>query len=337
VASFIKAKGVWRVQLYVKGHRESATFSTKAEAQAWAAERETELRKQNTTGIVVGKTVRDAFHRYEKEVSKLKRGYRWEAIRMAFLAEIEIGEGGDRGKFGDIKLSDLRTTHVAQLRDVRLKSVKGSTINRDLNLVSNVFAIARDEWHWIAESPTKKVRRPKNPAARDRRPTDDEIERLCFALGFDEAAVTTKNQAVAVAWLFAVETAMRAGEICQLLPEYFEGPVAHLPAAITKNGYKRDVPLSKRAVQLLEYLPIPEPGKPVFGLTAASLDALFRKAKERCGIENLTFHDSRHEAITRLSKKMDVLPLARMVGHRDLKQLLVYYNATAEEIASRLD
>jgi integrase len=337
LASFIKAKGVWRVQLYVKGHRESATFSTKAEAQAWAAECETELRKQKVTGIVAGKTVRDAFQKYEKEVSKTKRGYRWEAIRLAFLAEIQIGEDHDRMKFGDIKLSDLKTTHVAQLRDERLKVVKGSTINRDFNLISNVFSIARDEWHWIAESPTTKVRRPKDPPPRDRRPTDDEIERLCFALGFDEGPVRTKNGAVAVAWLFAIETAMRAGEICNLLPEHFEGRVAHLLGGATKNGYKRDVPLSKRAVQLLEYLPVPEVGKPVFGITAASLDALFRDAKERCAIENLTFHDSRHEAITRLSKKMDVLALARIVGHRDLKQLMVYYNATAEELAGRLD
>jgi integrase len=58
-----------------------------------------------------------------------------------------------------------------------------------------------------------------------------------------------------------------------------------------------------RAVQLLEFLPLPEFRKPLFGLTASSLDALFRKAKERCVITDLTFHDSRHEAITRLSKK----------------------------------
>jgi integrase len=337
MASFRKKGGGWVAEIFVKGERESKTFSTKGEATVWAAERETELRRQMSTGIVAGKTVRDAFHKYEKEVSKAKRGYRWEAIRLAFLTEIEIGEDHDRMKFGDIKLSDLKTTHVAQLRDERLKVVKGSTINRDFNLISNVFSIARDEWHWIAESPTTKMRRPKDPPPRDRRPTDDEIERLCFALGFDEGPVRTKKGAVAVAWLFAIETAMRAGEICNLLPEHFEGRVAHLLGGTTKNGHKRDVPLSKRAVQLLEYLPVPEAGKPVFGITAASLDALFRDAKERCAIEDLTFHDSRHEAITRLSKKMDVLPLARMVGHRNLKQLLVYYNATAEEIAGRLD
>jgi integrase len=53
-------------------------------------------------------------------------------------------------------------------------------------------------------------------------------------------------------------------------------------------------------------------------------------------VEGLTFHDFRHEAITRLARKLDVLDLARMVGHRDLRQLAIYYNATAEEMAGRL-
>jgi hypothetical protein len=107
MASFRKGKGgAWIAELYVKGERESKTFSTKGEATAWAAERETELRKQVAIGIVARKTVRDAFHKYEKEVSRAKRGHRWEAIRMAFLAEIEIGEDKERVKFGDIKMSE---------------------------------------------------------------------------------------------------------------------------------------------------------------------------------------------------------------------------------------
>jgi integrase len=65
-------------------------------------------------------------------------------------------------------------------------------------------------------------------------------------------------------------------------------------------------------------------------------DALFRKCRDRAGIVGLHFHDSRHEAITRLAQRLDVLDLARMVGHRDLKMLQAYYNATAEEIAARL-
>lgn len=339
MASFSKRGDGWRVQVYVNGQRDSGTFTTKAQAQAWAAQRETELRQQKETGIVVGKTVRDAFDRYEKEVSRAKRGHRWEALRMNAMSEIELelDAGRPKVKFGEVKLSELTAAHIAALRDVRLKTVEASTVNRDLNLVSHVFSTARREWKWVAESPTKDVRRPKNPASRDRRPTDDEIERLCFALGFDEGPVTTKNQAVAVAYLFAIESAMRAGEICALKPEYISGAVAHLPAEITKNGTKRDVPLSKRALELLSFLPEREEGEALFGLTTASLDALFRKAKEKCVIEDLTFHDSRHEAITRLAKKLNVLELARMVGHRDLRMLQVYYNETAAEIAARLD
>lgn len=96
--------------------------------------------------------------------------------------------------------------------------------------------------------------------------------------------MTSTSQRVAVAFLFAIESVMRAGEICGLMPEYINGRVAHLPAGITKNGMKRDVPLTKRALELLTYLPKPDPElspnqKAVFGLSTGSLDALFRKAK----------------------------------------------------------
>lgn len=94
------------------------------------------------------------------------------------------------------------------------------------------------------------------------------------------------------------------------------------------------MPLSKRALELRALLP---PGDSVFGLSSSSLDALFRKAKATTGVENLTFHDTRHEAITRLARKLNVLDLARMVGHRDLKMLQVYYNESAEDITGRLD
>lgn len=53
-------------------------------------------------------------------------------------------------------------------------------------------------------------------------------------------------------------------------------------------------------------------------------------------VDGLTFHDLRHSAITRLAKKLDVLALAKMVGHRDLRQLMIYYNPSAEELAGRL-
>ena len=78
------------------------------------------------------------------------------------------------------------------------------------------------------------------------------------------------------------------------------------------------------------------PGIGTFGLSQAQKDALFRKLRERAAIEGLNFHDARHTAITRLARKLNPLELARMVGHKDLKMLLVYYNESADEIAKRL-
>ncbi len=87
-------------------------------------------------------------------------------------------------------------------------------------------------------------------------------------------------------------------------------------------------------MQLLQDLPRLDP---VFGLHSRQLDALFRKLRDRAGVEGLTFHDSRHAAITALAKRLEVLELARMVGHTDLKMLMVYYNESAENLAKRLD
>lgn len=336
MASYAKRSNGWRAQIAIQGVRESKVLSTKAEAIAWATTRETEIRAGKATGIQAGRTVGDAFDRYEKEVSSTKRGQRFEALRLAAIGKWEIS-----GKpFRDMRLIDATSEVLGKWRDHRINTDKmsGSTVNRELNLLSNVFATAAKEWKWIAASPTTDVRRPKESEPRDRLYTDDEIERICFALGFDldgEEQVETVSQRIAVAFLFAIETAMRAGEICSLVPRDVSGRVATLTE--TKNGTKRKVPLSKRAVELLELLPLPEGDGTLFGVTAKSLDTLFRKARIRAGVDGATFHDTRHLAITRLAKKLNVLDLARMVGHRDLKQLQVYYNETAEAMASRLD
>lgn len=246
----------------------------------------------------------------------------------------------------DWKLADVTPEVLGKWRDMRLKGtaaldfkdkVLGSSVSRDLNLLSHVFSAAVKEWKWIAKSPTTDVRRPADPPPRDRLYSEDEVERLCAAMGIDidqAEPVEPATQRVGIAFLFAIETAMRAGEICSLRPEHVAGRVATLLE--TKNGTKRAVPLSSRAAALLQLLPAPADGGAVFGLTAASLDALFRKARNRAMITGGTFHDTRHLAITRLAKKLNVLDLARMVGHRDLRQLQVYYNESAEDIAARL-
>lgn len=332
MASYVKRSGGWRAQVAIKGTRDSKTFSTKAEAVAWATEREAALRKQSVTGIVADKTLGQAFERYAEEVSVHKAGRRWEEMRLNLIGRAVI----DKRQLSSMLLSEVTPEILGKWRDQRMQTdkVSGSTVNREFKLLSNVFTVARREWRWVEKSPTTDVRRPKENKAREKLYNDDEIERISLALGFNESIASTKKQCVGIAFLFAIETAMRQGEICSLTEDSITGAVAHLKH--TKNGEARNVPLSKRALELLKYLPPQEKDGSLFHVKASSAEVIFRKARIAAGVLDGTFHDTRHLAITRLAKKLNVLELARMVGHKDLNELRTYYNETAEEIAKRL-
>ena len=78
---------------------------------------------------------------------------------------------------------------------------------------------------------------------------------MLFVSGFDfEKLPETNISRVGASVLFAIETAMRAGEICNLKWEdvNFEKSTAFLPK--TKNGFARTIPLSSMAVKILKHL-----------------------------------------------------------------------------------
>lgn len=326
MASFRKLKSGIRAEVYVKGHRDSRVFDTMPQAKKWALEREVEL-AELVQGIDTSRTVGDLLDRYAREVSPTKRTGRNERIRLERISREPVAK---------VKLTEVKPGDFAMWRDQRLKTVGNASVLREMNILHHAFEIARREWGWVQDNPISDVTRPKSPPPRDRRISDDEISAILLALGFFEfAPPKTKSQYVAIAFLFAIETAMRAGEICALTQTSITGRVANLP--MTKNGTARKVPLSTRALELLALLSDPGSGKPIFRLNTEQLSSLFRKARIKAGIEDLTFHDTRHEGITRLAKKVSVLDLARMVGHRDIKMLMVYYNNSAEDIASQLD
>lgn len=309
----------WRVRVYVNGVRDSGTFPTKAQAVAWGHEREAELAGEK----LPDNSVKDALRRYASEVAPTHKGARWEILRCNLL---------ERDKLAAVRLPALKATHIAEWRDRRLQAVSGASVRREMNLLQSVFGVCRREWHWLNSDPIEDVKRPPNPASRKRRIPQDEADRMVLALGYEGGAPGTVSDRVAMAFQFALETAMRSGEILGLTWADVGEKSVRLPK--TKNGDERSVPLSNRAREILALLPRNE--GPVFGLESAQRDALFRKARDRAKIPNLHFHDSRAEAIWRLSKKLDVMELARVIGHRDLRSLLIYYQTSADDLADRL-
>lgn len=328
MASFRQRGDAWRAEISVNGTRESATFDTKAQARAWASKRETELRELSR-GKLPDYTLKNAIERYMTEVSPKKKGCDFELKRFtAFLR--------DYPKLCNKQIAKITTDDLVYWRDDRLKQVQVATVRREGNLLSAVFTVARREWKWLHESPMADLRMPPPPAHRDRRISDDEIERLCLAADWHESQPINSTQQIIVAFLIAIETAMRAGEIRGLTWNRVFLKERYVTLEETKNGTKRHVPLSRRAVELFGYMKGLD-DKRVITVNDSSFDTLWRKLRDRCEIDDLHFHDSRHEACTRLARKLEVLDLARMIGHKDLRSLMVYYNATASEIANRLD
>jgi integrase len=300
----------------------AASFSTKAEAQAWAARVETEI-ADGKRGAIPDKTFGDLLEKYRDDMSPTKQGAKWEQARIGLTLRDPIAQ---------VRLADLKATHIAAWRDRRLRSVQPGSVRREWTLLSSACTVAWKEWHWLDHHPMTEVKRPAPPKSRDRLPTQDEIDRLLLACGEDYSTMTGR---LGLAILFAIETALREGEIAAL-----EWQDIHLDDRWLRvrkgktDAASRDVPLSSEAVRLLDLLP--RDGQ-VFAISSASIDALFRKMKSRALIDDLHFHDLRHLAITRLSRKLDVLALARAVGHRDLRMLQIYYNESASALASRLD
>jgi integrase len=135
---------------------------------------------------------------------------------------------------------------------------------------------------------------------------------------------------------FAIETAMRRGELTSLRWENvnLNSRVAYLP--LTKNGDSRYVPLSSKAISILNKLPRTSDGR-VFPLKTNSVSLNFLRASRKAGIPDIHFHDLRHIALTRMSSKIsNVLELAAISGHKELKMLQRYTHIKAEDLVQKL-
>ena len=313
-------KEKWRAQVEKHGARESRVFDTKREAQQWAIRKESELDAIKGSR---GKTFGAAVVHYQKTVSSEKRSPLWEGRRLTAL-EAHFGEG--------TPLAKITSAEISGWKDKRLETVSGSTVVREANLLRNLFTKARNEWGWIAHDPFKGVELPAENSSRESVWRWQQIRRV---LRYGETA-GTKTQEVITAFHIALRTAMRLNEALRA-PAGFD-PVRRV---VTLNGDKNTrpleeggklvhIPVTKAAARLLKRC------KP-FTVDPNEASALFCNVTDNLLIEGLEFRDSRATALTLMARKMDVMTLARISRHRDLKILLnTYYRESAEQIAARI-
>jgi integrase len=313
----------WFAQVEILGIRQAKSHATKPEAMQWVLDLEAKIRKGVDTQ---GRTLGDLLERYWTEVTPRKKSAKNEGTRIRFLLRDDLAK---------VFLAELAPRHFAEWRDRRLLEVQGSTIVRDMHLLSAALHTARREWGWLKESPLTDVSRPKEPAPRGRIATDTEIAQLAIAAGYDGTPPITFTSRVIAAFCLATQTGMRGGEILRIRPGMIRAHSVLLPGEICKSGRGREVALNARAREILD-LVCTLKLDPVFGLTDATKDALWRKLCKRAGITGLHFHDSRANFASWACHRLSQVALARQMGIQSLDLLSVYYRESAEDVAARL-
>lgn len=313
--AYIRKYGTgWRAEVQKHGHRASFLADTKREAQAWALQKEGELERLKKGK---GTTLEDACDRYVRTVSRDKAdgAAEWESRRFE---EFMVYMGASTN------LADIDSDRIGKWRDYRLETVSASTVLRDRSLFQNLFQVAKDEWKLIEGNPFKGVRFPKHNPPRHKVWTWQLIKRVLRAQNRNEREVQCIK-----AFHIALHTGMRINEV---LSAQVVGKVAILDRDKTsgKATAPVKVPLARKGAELFaKYGP--------FTIRPDIASATFSDMTDELLIDGLTFHDSRASALTWLSRRVDVMTLARISRHKNLRTLMdSYYRETAEQIAARL-
>jgi len=327
----------WRAKVRKKGYGSlSKTFTLRKDAEAWGRLQESNMERgtficskeaENTTLI-------EALDRYAEEISSKKRGVDMERRRINKWKQHPLATRS---------LASLRGTDFAKYRDQRItEGAAGNTIRLELAIVSHLFTIARKEWGMESLSNlVQSIRLPKVAPGRDRRLVGDEEHRLLAA------ARESKSMEIEAIIIIAIETAARRREIFSMKWSFIdlERRTWYIPEDVAKNGVARKVPLSSRAVEVLQKLPRRMDGR-VWSITqehsiSQAFDRVCRSRKKDGTVTdrfpNLHFHDLRHEATSRLFELgLDIMEVAAITGHLELNMLKRYTHLRADDLVAKL-
>lgn len=326
MATIRKRRDKWQVQVRRSGHRPiSKSFNNRKDAQAWARQREVQAdchESLPSLKVLQQITLGELVRRYRDTVSITKKSREKEGAALtAFL----------RHQICSRRLSELRTEDFCAYRDHMLKRVKPTSLRRYIDPIHNMFEIAKDEWGLpIQSNPLDKLKLKAPQQRRERRLQNGEWERL---LG---ATALCRNPSVEPIMRLALATGMRRGEIIAIESDHIDLERRTLLIRETKNGHPRTIPLTLEAVNILGQLPIRVGRK--LPITANAFRLSWERLRRRAGIDDLHFHDLRHEAISRFFEAgLNPPEVALISGHRDVRQLFRYTHPIRTNILDKLD
>ncbi len=327
MATIQKRGGKYQVLVRRKGFPTACrTFHLKSDADQWARYMETKADRGDLPAsikILDSYRLRDILERYRDEVTVKKRGAKFErCVINAFL----------RLPIAGLTLAQVGTTHFAKYREMRLKTVSPATVNRQLGIIRHAFEVAIKEWGIpMRENPLVCLKRLSVNNSRKRRLYAGEYEAI------EQATSSCRNHFILPIIKMALHTGMRRGELLNLRWGDIDTDKRTLFIPLAKNGHSRKIPLSRDALSVLEDVKLTSQSDIVFPISANSVRLSWERLIKRAGINDLHFHDLRHEAISRFFEKgLSVPEVALISGHRDFRMLFRYTHLKAEDIAKKI-
>ena len=325
MASIRKRGGKYHAQVRKSGYPPlTKTFSTLTTAKRWASTTEADM-ERNLHVVIPDKTLlRELLERYEEDVSPLHKSHQVEKYRLKTL----------QTHLGDQRVSMLSPALICKYRDTRLRAVSPASLKRELVILSSVLNTAIKEWGInLQNNPVSMVSLPKVGNGRDRRLEFGEEEKLLSVSGELKRII-----------IVALETGMRRGEILNIKKSHIDFARQTLLIPLTKTDTPRTIPLSSRAIEALRaqlrgsqnVITIEE--TTLFSYTARGLSGAFLRLCRKHKLDNLHFHDLRHEATSRFFEKgLNPVEVATITGHKDTRMLMRYTHLRAEDLVKRLE
>jgi integrase len=337
MATFQRRGEKWRAIVRKAGAKPVArTFPTKAAAREWAVQVEHEISTGRYRRPARGRLC-DVIDRYLAETAELR------PIGRTKRSAIE----GLRNALGDLPLRALDTQALIRFALDRRRAGAGPvTIGIDLSYLGTILRSARALWGIEADTEAvadarvalRRMGLVDRARERDRRPTKDELEAL-FAFWQRRPP---REVPMADIVKVAITTAMRCEEItrvawrdCDLERRLLTIRDRKHPRE--KRGNDSTIPLLSAREMGFDAAEIiarqPRRAGRIFPVKAATVSTAFTRACAECGIEDLNFHDLRHEAASRLFEaEYRIEQVALVTGHKDWRQLRRYVQLRPEDL-----
>lgn len=305
-------------------YHETETFDRRPAATAWMKQRERELAKPGVIDHVKsgGPTLAKAIDRYTEE--SIKEIGRTKAQVLKAIKKFPIAE---------MPCSDIKSKDIIEF--LQSLTSQPQTVGNYASHLAAIFAIARPMWDYrLDEREMKdafKVARRlgiiSKSVQRSRRPTLDELDRL-LAYFIERRKKTPQAMPMHKVIVFALFSTRRQEEITRIAWDDFQKEhkralVRDMKHPGEKLGNDTWVDLPVEAIQVIESMPKKNPE--IFPYSAGAIAANFTRACKVLGIEDLHFHDLRHEGISRLFEMGWNIPhVAGVSGHRSWVSLKRY-------------